>query len=271
MKKHFLQISIASFSIFLILFSSCKKETPDTETQSSVDNAICENEFNSRIQLVNFIAMNSYKIKSIQAGGLLITTDTINRIITIDYGVDGITDTIDGDGRLRKGVIKATFDSLWHKPNAKATVELIGYSVSNNGGASYIGYSANSITIKRIDSISYNYVITGGNCAGTNYSLGWETNRNVIQTEGFTSTANVNDDSYSSTGTSTGVDRNGKSYKVSITSPVVKRTGCAWMESGKLDLIPEGISTRTIDYGSGTCDNKVSLLINGNTFTFSMN
>ena len=271
MKRTLFTLMICLTGIISLTFNSCKKETPDTETQSSVDNTICESEFNSRIQLVNFLAKNTYKIKSVQTSGPTITTDTINRIITIDYGTSGIADTMDGDSRLRKGVIKATFDALWHTANSTAKVQLIGYSVSNDGGASYVTYSADSISIKHNDSISFTYSIIGGKCVATNYSLLWSASQSVTQTGGYSTLTNVNDDVYSTTGSSSGTDRNGLTYTVNIKSPLVKRTSCAWIESGSFDLTPAGLNVRTVDYGNGICDNKVSLVINGNTFTFTLN
>lgn len=271
MKKNFIALAIVGLSAFSVLLHSCKKDTPDTETQSSVDNSVCEGEFTSRIQIINFLAQNSYKIKSVQTDGPTITTDTINRVLTIDYGQAGMTDTMDGDNRMRKGIIKVTFDSLWHKSKAIATVQLLGYEVSNNGGASYIGYSADNFTIKRIDSLSYTFTIAGGHVSATGYSLQWTTTRTITQVGGHATVTNVYDDAYSASGRSTGVDRNGKSYSVSTTSPIVKQAGCAWIQSGSMDLTPEGLSARTVDYGTGACDNKVGLVINGNSFTFSMN
>ena len=67
-----------------------------------------------------------------------------------------------------------------------------------------------------------------------------------------------------------GVNRNGKAYDIKITKPLIKRFGCSYIESGIVELTPEGLSTRTIDYGDGTCDNKAKLTINGNSFDFTL-
>ena len=77
-------------------------------------------------------------------------------------------------------------------------------------------------------------------------------------------------DVFSATGTSNGVDRNGKTFDVTINSPVIKRTIYPYMESGILSITPEGRSARTVNYGDGTWDNKATLTINGNIFTFTL-
>jgi hypothetical protein len=58
---------------------------------------------------------------------------------------------------------------------------------------------------------------------------------------------------------------------VNVTVPVEKRASCTWITKGRIDLTPEGLATRTVDYGDGTCDDKATLTINGNTFQFQMN
>ncbi len=46
--KRILLFSIISVGAIALTLNSCKKEDPDTETQSAVDNSVCEGEFNSR-------------------------------------------------------------------------------------------------------------------------------------------------------------------------------------------------------------------------------
>src|SRR5689334_19866547 len=99
-------------------FHSCKKEDPDTETQSAVDNNICETEFTKMQGNVNGFAINEQGIKAPLPSCPTITPPdtTISpgwpRTMTIDYGTSGCPDSI--DGKIRKGMITLTFSNRWH-------------------------------------------------------------------------------------------------------------------------------------------------------------
>src|ERR1041385_943384 len=99
-------------------FHSCKKEDPDTETKSAVDNNICETEFTKMHSHVNGFAINEQGIKSMMPPCPTVTPpDTTTspgwpRTMIIDYGTAGCTDTV--DGKTRKGIITLTFSNRWH-------------------------------------------------------------------------------------------------------------------------------------------------------------
>jgi hypothetical protein len=252
-------------------FTSCKKTTPDTETQGTVDNAYCEGEFTNIFALINSYAISQQGIKAGVTPSLTVDTSAWPRKITLDFGTTGLADTVNGDGRLRTGKIRVSFDSLWSKIGSIATISLDTYAVAKSSSSPFLQFSATTVKITHTAAATYHYVITGGKCEGNGYTLHWDTDRKITQT-GVVATTGNGDDAYSTTsGTSNGIDRNGKSYKTNITFPIVKRTTCAWMEAGRLDLTPDGLSARTIDYGDGTCDSKASLTIDGNVFTFILN
>ena len=272
MKRIYFTLMICSASIISLMFNSCKKETPDTETQSSVDNSICEGEFNNFLSVINGYARNQQGLKGNRTVGPSVTVSDTTHFpvtMTIDYGTTGIIDTI--DNKVRKGQIVASFSNKWHISGTTATVKLVNYFVANTSGGNFVQYNADSIMIKRTDSIVFtNAIINGTVVSPAGWSLKWASTRTMTQTGGY-STITFGDDVFSATGNSTGTDRNGKTYTVTLKNPIVKRSSCAWIESGSLDLTPDGLSVRTVDYGTGTCDNKVTLVINGNTFTFSLN
>jgi len=271
MKRTLFYTLILFSGLTVISITSCKKETPDTETQSTVDNAFCEGEFTNILPLVNSYAITQQGIKTGITAGLTVDTSAWPRKITLDFGTTGLADTVNGDGRLRTGKIRISFDMLWHTIGATATVSLDTYAVAKSAASPFIQYSATSITIKHTGNGLYAYKITGGKCTGNGWALSWDSDRTVTQTGGLATVDNA-DDEYSTMGSSTGTDRNGKTYSVNITHAITKRTACPWMESGTLDLTPAGLSARTIDYGTaGTCDSKASLTIDGNTFTFNLN
>ncbi len=259
--------TILTVCITFLTLNSCKKETPDTETQGAVDNAVCEGEFNSRIQVINSITIKEQGVKSNPTVTVGDTTMGFPRSMTIDYGTVGIQDSI--DHKVRKGQMIVRFDNRWHITGTIAVVKLVDYFVANTLGGNWVQYAADSIIIIH-GANSFTNNIVGGKCVSPTWNLEWSSDRTVTQTEGI-ATLDAIDDVFSTTGTTTGKDRNGKSYKVNITSPIIKRANCSWMEAGRLEITPDGMPARTIDYGSGACDSKASITIDGNTFTFNMN
>lgn len=266
MKNIYLAASILITAI-TVTFTSCKKETPDTETQSAVDNNICETEFSKSMTTINSFAIKENGIKSMLSGrssGPVVTTDTTNgfpRTMTIDYGT-GVYDSI--DHKTRKGQIICYFSNYWRYVNSFVKVNLINYSVNGNT------YACDSMKITHSGTNAYTHQVFKGKCTNANWSLQWETLRTFEQTAGAGDLDPYND-VFKLNGNSSGVNRDGKSYTVNVTSPIVKRSSCSWVESGRLDITPQGLAVRTVDYGNGTCDNQATLTINGNTFTFTMN
>jgi hypothetical protein len=51
---------------------------------------------------------------------------------------------------------------------------------------------------------------------------------------------------------------------------LVKKGDCKWIVSGQFEIVPEGLSARSVDFGDGTCDNKAKVTINGNVFEIVM-
>jgi hypothetical protein len=277
---------IVTFSIIaaigcVIFIQSCKKEEVDTDTQSAVDNSICEGEFNSRMMTVNGKAVKEQGIKmghifvtkSLRNDSTVIpmiivdTTDANHLILTLDYGVDGVYDSL--DGKYRKGKIVTTFYGKWSLPTARACSKLVDYYVSTNGGASYIKYDVDSMLFIRNGNSITNEII-GGKCTTSSWNLEWASSRTFTQIAGSATTEDESDDVFSITGTVTGKDRKGKIYTSTITVPIVKRASCNWIESGRIELTPEGLNARVVDYGNGTCDNKATITFGGNTFSFDL-
>ena len=270
--KRILLASILSVSAIALTLNSCKKTEPDTETQSAVDNSICEGEFTSRMPVIHGFAIKENGVKSMldeRTGSCpsinINPADTLDGFpvtMMLDYGT-GCVDSI--DHKVRKGQIYATFNKSWDSAGAVVTVKLVNYYVGS------LHYTCDSIMITRNSLTSFTNQIIGGKCIDPSWNLEWSGTRTLTQTAGFATPFNPYDDVFSLTGNANGKNRNGKTYTVNITSPVVKRATCSWIESGKIDITPEGLSARTVDYGNGTCDNQASLTINGNTFTFTMN
>jgi len=77
-------------------------------------------------------------------------------------------------------------------------------------------------------------------------------------------------DEYNVTGSANGVDVNGLSFTAQITNPLDWIMDCYWIRSGTVNITPSGKPTRIIDFGSGTCDNKITVTINGITYNVTL-
>lgn len=271
--KRILLISTIALTLVSSFFVSCKKQEPDTETQSAVDNNICETEFTKSMSTVNGFAIKENGVKQMllradRSSGPAIIVDPADTLdgfpvtMTIDYGTAGVLDSI--DHKLRKGQVICVFSHSWHLVGSSVKVNLVNYSV--NG----ISYACDSMKITHSAAYAFTHQIFKGKCTNPSWALQWEALRTYTQTGG-TGDLNPYNDVFSLSGNASGVNREGKSYTVNITQPIVKRSSCGWIESGRMDITPQGLSTRTVDFGNGNCDNKAAIIISGNTFTFTMN
>jgi len=273
MKRIFLASALA-VTVIAVTFNSCKKVEPDTETQSAVDNNICETEFTKSMSTVNSFAIKENGIKSLldykngRSSGPTVTVDPADTLdgfpvtMVIDYGTTGIIDSI--DHKVRKGTITCVFSNYWHIVGSYVKVNLDNFTV--NG----VTYACDSMKVTHSATNAFQHQVFEGKCMNASWNLEWSALRTYTQTAGAGDFDPYND-VFSLTGNANGVNREGKAYEVHIASPIVKRSSCSWIESGRLDLTPEGLATRSIDFGTGNCDNQATLIINGNTFTFSMN
>ena len=216
------------------VFYSCKKEEPDTEAQSAIDNSICEGEFTRIGPVINEYAINQQGIRS---GCPAVTADTILRTMEFDYGTAGCQDT---DEKQRKGKITAKFSGKWNTVNSTVTIKLQNYQVENRY------YACDSIVIKRNSSISYTTSIIRGKCWTNDWNLEWAGTRTMTQIGGAGDLI-ADNDIFEFSGNANGRNRKGKTYTVTISIPIQKKASCKWIDKGRLDLTPEGLAARTID------------------------
>lgn len=262
-------------AVTALTLNSCKKEEPDTETQSATDNSVCEGEFTGRMGVINSFAIKEQGVKSMRTPGMptviINPADTLDGFpvtMTLDYG----TGTVDpSDGKTRKGQVMATYDRSWDAAGCVVTVKLINYYVKGaSATANFVQYACDSIMIIRNSLTSFTNKVIGGKCIAASWNLEWACDRTMTQTAGVGDTL-LSNDVFQFTGNAQGKTREGKNYTVNVTSPVIKAMSCTWIQQGRIELTPEGKATRTVDYGSGVCDDQATLTINGNTFAFTMN
>lgn len=278
MKKTIIfSILFAAASILFLDSCNKKKKEVDNETQSVVDNAICEQQFIAIQPVVNQKGINQAGIKKISSCEAWIILGAIgtpsvtspgpqdtadvnsdglydNGPVTfqIDYGTTGCTGS---DGIVRRGKINITTPKRWSVLNNTVTVDLVTYKYGN------VTYSG-SITISRPDSLTLTSTITNGHCTDGSWNVDYSGTKTIVKTAGL--------DEYTITGNSSGKNREGRNFTTNIISPLVKKGSCKFITSGVLELTPDGFKTRTVDFGNGTCDDQATFTVNGQTVTFTM-
>lgn len=284
MKKNIIISTILIASSVIFLDSCKKKEEVDSESQSVVDNSICEQQFMAITPVINEKGINEAGIKRVNScetwsilGALGNATITPSENDTLDSNGDGyfdngpVTFQIDyGTGCLsfdglsyRKGIIHITTAKRWNYYNNTATIDLLSYKVNN------VTYSG-QMKISKPDSVTFTMEVINGRCTDGNWTIDYSCSRTIKQIAGFNTKSDESDDVISIEGSSSGVNREGRAFSTSITSPLIKKSNCKWITSGTLDLTPTGFKSRTVDYGSGSCDDNATYTVNGQTISFKL-
>ena len=92
--------------------------------------------------------------------------------------------------------------------------------------------------------------------------MSWTSHRVREWTDGE-NTLTPLDDEYSITGTAEGTSRAGVHFTADITNPLIISVGCSNIKQGTIDVTPDGLAVRTIDFGTGDCDKDATVEING--------
>lgn len=281
MKKNIILSAILIASSIITLNSCKKKQEIDNETQSVVDNALCERQFMAIQPAVNEKGISEKGIKRLSGTTglacdtfLIISGDTTdlngdkiydNGPVTfqIDYDYGTVCSSPDGSS-IKSGKINITTPNKWSAfTNSTVTVDLLNYKVD---GITYSG----QIKIKRPDAVTLTVDVINGHCTDGNWNIDYSATKTMKQIAGV-STPSEADDEYEITGGSSGKNREGRGFSTAITVALHKKSSCKFISSGTLDLTPDGFKTRTVDFGNGTCDDKASYTVNGQTVEFILN
>lgn len=271
--------------ILLGSVSSCKKRKLNRSTTTSQDNAIAEMAFNDVFKVTEDAIKEEGLEKS--SGGLSsmynscatvtltpgIGDTTFPKTLTIDFGTSNCTDAY---GVSRRGKIIATTTGLYRDAGTVITITTQNYYVNDykvegtktvtNNGQNSAGHTYFTINIS-------NALITFPN--GTD-EVSYESTRIrewVIgeNTNWFTDgLSGILDDEYDITGTASGINRDGRNYTMTITSPLRVAIICRYVKQGTVEIQPEDLYLRTVDFGNGACDSEATVEINGNVYNFNM-
>lgn len=253
----------------VLAFNACKKSddnTNDAEITTAEDLATNE-DFSEEL---DYSADKAIEDRGGSSACPTVTTaqpwGTWPNTITIDYGADGCLGP-HGE-HLLKGKIIITQSAEMLTPGATHTktfenfyvddVKVEGTKTWTNNGTDAAG--------------DWSYTKTATDMKLT-YADGTSTTWNHTQTTTLIEGGNTPllfDNVWSTTGSSSGVNRNGVSFSSNITEPLIKKASCRWISAGVTEITRDG-KTSTLDFGDGSCDRFATLTTaSGNTFSIRL-
>lgn len=261
MKKALLYVSF--LMIALVAFNACKKDNNNDEIIATAEDLAMSEDFAEQ---------NDADIdQGIEDRGgsnpcpvvtLAQPWGTWPNTITIDYGTDGCTRP---DGRILKGKL------IVYQTNEIRTAGAVRSITHDN-------FFVDDIKVEGARSWTNNGVNTDGFFSYTKtatdmkltYPDGLSTTWNKTRTSTLIQgggTPYIADDVWSTTGTASGVNRNGVAFSATILEALIKKIGCRWITDGVIQFTRDGNSS-TLDFGNGECDRLGTVTnSNGDTFT----
>ena len=268
------------FSIFslALLFSACQKDEEEMKAGEIVADAIEDNaEFENTLNGIENVSVDAadkegdsadYEFKS--CANITVTPTWISGVfpktITVDFGD---SNCLGVDGNYRRGKILVNITGLYRDSGTVITTTLDNYYQNDNkieGKKTKTNLGRNGSGNLTFDVVFENGLLTSVN----SYRISWRSNRTVEWIGGESTLLNIFDDEYEIDGAANGVTRNGNQFTMDIIENLNVALNCRWIRSGKISIVPENFSARTVDYGNGNCDRLATYTANGEDFQFTM-
>lgn len=273
MRNSNLSKALLLLSILGLVFAGCQRDPIwDGEIFASVDNSLAESEFSSIGNLIDYEARSDSNLfgKTAETQGFYCPAAGINvtlnggnsATLTIDFG----SGTNCLDGRLRTGRLIAEFNGKWRDQGSTVRITPDAYTISNaTATATYAVTFVYDITMNGRDgdgNLNWTNVITNANFinSATNERISWQGTRTTTWIEGEGST-DLSSYVYRIEGTASGNSRNGRAFTAEVTAPLIVELNCPNVVSGVLEVSPQDLETRSIDYGTGACDGIAQLTV----------
>lgn len=267
-------VKIAATSLFIVVLATgCKKDVLDTDTYVAVDNAIADGAFQDMMAVVNQQAATGGLSGFAPVDGLGKTMDDCpTTTFSAPIGVFPNTMTVDfGTGCAgylgveRSGKIMATFTGPYVTEGTVITITTDNYYV-NGSKVEGVKTLTNQGLTGAGNPVFLVAVSDGKITLASGEIITWNSTRTREWQEGD-ETLEIADDVYAlsdgpgATYAVEGVNRNGVNFTAHIASALIKRMDCRYITTGILEITPEGMLTRELDFGSGDCDNDATLTI----------
>ena len=273
LNTRFTAIATAALTIAAFTFTACRKDkNTDEDTGYGSEHALLEKSFSDAQSIADQAgtsgSLSTFKNgATILSGCATVTNDTlaIPHVLTIDFGP---VNCLCADGVNRRGKIIVTYSGHYRDLGHTHVITFDSYYQNDNAvsGTKTVAYNANNAQGQPVYNISVSGSIVRANNGGT---ISWTSTRTRTWTAGF-STGAWGDDEYDIAGTGTITRANGKTFTISTTTPLHMALACRFVESGIVEITPQGGSVRTLDYGNGTCDADAVFTVNGTAHNITL-
>ncbi|MGQ0738627.1 MAG: hypothetical protein ACT4OJ_06160 [Bacteroidota bacterium] len=196
-------------------------------------------------------------------------------VVIIDFGTAGCPGP---DGRVRRGKIITEYTNRLTIPGAMATTTFQNFYVDavhvegTHKITNISGSPVPPVSIAR----KYKVQVINGKLTHPNGNfLEWESTRTITQVDGLLTPDYAKDDAFKIEGSANGLVRRGNllvRWESTITEPLLRRLTCRWIVRGRVRTVranlPDPNNSRWVaelNFGTGACDNKATITINGRT------
>jgi hypothetical protein len=261
-----------------VFISSCKKDRDDlNDTTVASDNEQSETFSNDVMNIADNAAKtgeSGFRTSEAQEvyEGLsqcaTVTHDSLSnpKMLTIDFGT---SNCLCADGRNRRGKIIVSYTGRYFEVGSVKTMnfdnfyrndnKLEGTRVITNNGKDAQGRMNWTINAQNMKISKSNGKVHTWNSQRTRTMLAGN------------DTKTWTDDVYEITGSASGVNANGVNYTANITKPLHRALSCRWIDSGTIEISPEGRATRSVDFGNGNCDDQATVSVRKKTRNITLN
>lgn len=274
-------IFFTTFATSILIFQACNDEDTEATTISTEEEInIVENGNDSEgtadedLQIIDLALEETNSTGGRLAGDstcAVVTRDEVAKTITIDFG-DGCVGPY---GRERSGKIIITYGGTFDDNLANRVITFEDYFVNNKNITGIIklrdfnrNTDGNLTATRALEDYTVNYP------DGNSFVMNGSTTREWLEGEGDGIPSN---NVYKITGVYEGISTRGRSFTHTIVEPIIVDFSCRAeggfvRVAGVMEMVINRVDrsrVRTIDYGDGTCDNELTVNINGKVYTIT--
>ncbi|MCW0482646.1 hypothetical protein [Gaoshiqia sediminis] len=266
--------------VFSLSLISCQKNDHDAEgvTEEDIEIIKTENQatylledLESEVDYFSASSESSNMQKSAQVGGpcaaitIDVTEETIFPVVvTVDYGdgCDGLW------GHRKSGTIVITKTAPWFQEGAKRIIEFQNFvmdtvAVSGSMTITTEAFQQNLVSFRTVSNIAFTW----------NETLSLNRTADITRSllAGFDTPFDITDNVIEAEGMATLTFPGGDRYTRQTVEPLVIMGSCQHIVSGILEIVKNGETAITVDYGDGTCDNNVVVSKDGESVEVELN
>jgi len=249
----------------VIMFSSCNKD------EDAVHNFVAKTEIADYLNLVDVFSFETEEeitntddaLKSAELVSCLKVTIHENengefwpRSWTLDYGTENCTCL---SGNTKRGKINVKISNWWLNEGSLKEITFEDFYMNDNkmeGKKTILNTGLNEN-----GNLSFIKKVTDAKITNADgLTMTWNCEKQSELIDGG-ETLLFADNVWSVTGTGSGINLDEKAFTMKIISALIYKTGCFYPVSGTVEIETEGEPVKTIDYGTGDCDNKANVTV----------